>query len=376
MYSIKKILALWIALVACTVTTQHFFSTSEFYIAGDISFFLQLLLLVVALAVFLRDPNKKNRVIFINFAILFAVQSSSMLLDFVHDGKLKFLILQYISFGLAYVLLGLAVVYLAFDVLFRDYRTYQKYLLSLAVVVGFFGYYYNPMLMDKDFAYTTAEVRDWKALDEYCASQSERTGGALPSIEELSGAVTLHSWNNGVAVADLWQDANVARIQELYPYLEGDNYRLLVFRPIFQNVIKMCVVSIGFILLFFGYVYMKDPPQGAYIEKIMFLMLVYCSLEILHMWSTIHSLEWGSAMAIWSIGAYVSDFVLLLLTGVFLMRLRFITSVRGEFYEQELAANPSGVTRWRDGLDNVVIDGFFNRKMILGRLFVNARRTN
>jgi len=54
------------------------------------------------------------------------------------------------------------------------------------------------------------------------------------------------------------------------------------------------------------------------------------------------------------------------------MRLRFITSVKGEFYEQELALSPKGVTRWRDSLDNIVIEKFFNRKLLLGRMFATS----
>jgi hypothetical protein len=136
----------------------------------------------------------------------------------------------------------------------------------------------------------------------------------------------------------------------------------------------MAVVCIGFILLFFGYLYMKDPPQGAYIEKIMFLLLVLCSLEVLHGWSSIKLLEWEAASSIWTAGIYVSDAVLLMLVGAFSMRLRFITSVKGEFYEQELAVSPSAVTRWRDSLDNLVVEKFFNRKLILGRMFVQPNR--
>ncbi len=55
------------------------------------------------------------------------------------------------------------------------------------------------------------------------------------------------------------------------------------------------------------------------------------------------------------------------------LRLRFIMSAKGEFYELELAQRPAGVTRWRDTLDNMVVDSFFNRKSIVGRLFVVPR---
>jgi len=142
-----------------------------------------------------------------------------------------------------------------------------------------------------------------------------------------------------------------------------------VYKPIFQSCMSMCVVCIGFVLLFFGYTYMKDPPQGAYIEKIMFLFLLFSTLEVLHAWTQIKTIEWSAADSIWSIGQYVSTAILVLITAAFALRLRFITSVKGEFYEQELAFSPRAVTRWRDAIDNIVIEKFFNRKLVLGRLF-------
>jgi hypothetical protein len=119
---------------------------------------------------------------------------------------------------------------------------------------------------------------------------------------------------------------------------------------------------------------MKDPPQGAYIEKIVFLMLVFCTLEALHAYSSMHVLQWNALISMIDIGSYISVFVLTLLSAFFGLRLRFVTSVKGEFYEQELALSPSGITRWRDLMDNVIIEKFFNRKLLLGRFMVDPGR--
>ena len=146
---------------------------------------------------------------------------------------------------------------------------------------------------------------------------------------------------------------------------------ILMFKPFLLNAIQMSILCIGFILLFFGYQYMKDPPQGAYIEKIVFLMFIFCTLEALHAYSFIHMLQWGALISVLEVGSNVSVAVLLLLSAFFALRLRFVTSVKGEFYEQELAASPNAITRWRDLLDNVVIEKFFNRKILLGRLMVD-----
>ena len=97
----------------------------------------------------------------------------------------------------------------------------------------------------------------------------------------------------------------------------------------------MNVVACFFIILFFGYQYRKDPPQGAYVDKIMFLLLLYCSMEIFHSWSYIHAVEWEEFIEIFVIGQYVTIFILSLIAMFFALRLRFVTSVAGEFYENE-----------------------------------------
>jgi len=196
----------------------------------------------------------------------------------------------------------------------------------------------------------------------------------IPTVDELARITEMYVWNEGRPVATLHPEAKIERIEELFPYLVEPNYKILVNKPIMMYMIHMSVLSIGFILLFFGYQYMKDPPQGAYIEKIMFLFLVFCSMEILHAWSAVKALEWQTFASVMGAGQYASLGVLLLIALFFALRLRFITSANGEFYEQELATSPSGITRWRDTLDNMVIDSFFNRRALVGRLFVPAGR--
>jgi len=68
-------------------------------------------------------------------------------------------------------------------------------------------------------------------------------------------------------------------------------------------------------------------------------------------------------------GQYASNFTLALIMVYLALRLRFISSVRGEFYETELSERPAAITRWRDTLDNMVVESFFNRHTLMGRLF-------
>ncbi|HUL44403.1 MAG TPA: hypothetical protein VLY03_08605, partial [Bacteroidota bacterium] len=79
--------------------------------------------------------------------------------------------------------------------------------------------------------------------------------------------------------------------------------------------------------------------------------------------------EWGSMTQLFAIGQYITVFAEVMLVAFFALRLKFISSVQGEFYELELAANPRQVSRWRDWVDNMVLSHFFNLKVFNGRLF-------
>jgi hypothetical protein len=340
---------------------------------------VQALLFLLSLFIIWREPIAKNKYIFVNFAILFSGSFMFHLYNFIGPGTVLFTedsfarlyFQQYVSLGFYFFMLALAIVYLSIDALFRDFKTVQKYIIALAIVGSFFGYYYHPFFTDPKAAHHTQDILDWKTL-ETAYSNYQKEFKTNPTPEALAERTEMYTWRNGQQVGVLYPAERAKRIQELFPYLEGSNFLILVYKPLYMNVIYMCVLSVAFILLFLGYQYMKDPPQGAYIEKIMFLFLVFCSLEILHAWSFVKSLEWQAFAETMRIGQFVSIGVLLLIALFFALRLRFITSVKGEFYEQELAVSPGAVTRWRDSLDNLVIEKFFDRKVLLGRMFVSS----
>ena len=351
-----------------------------FSLASFISYSMQALLFVISVYIIRHEPIRKNKFIFVNFAVLFAFSFLANTYSFVGTGGeffsdqlfLRMFLSQYLFFGAYFLVLAFAIIYLTIDVLFRDFQVYQKYIISLGIALMFFGVYYNPYFKDAKFLHHSSDVLDYKTLDASYEEWVDEVGEA-PSPETLAEITEMYSWKDGEKTGVLFSTEKLDRASALYVYLP-DNWRVLVFKPLYQDALRMSVVCIGFILLFFGYLYMKDPPQGAYIEKIMFPFLVFCTLEALHLWTAMKEVEWSAARSIWTVGLNVSNVVLALLAGAFSMRLKFITSVKGEFYEQELALSPSAVTRWRDSLDNLVVEKFFNRKLILGRMFVAPNR--
>jgi len=373
-----KIIYTWLGVLAVFAASIAVLPAKDPTLAGFVTYSLQALLFIICVTIVRKEPTPKNKFIFVNFAVFFSLSFACHAYLFIGTGStreeqfLRLYLNQYVFYGGYFLLLAFAIIYLAIDVLFRDFETYKKYLVTLGIALSFFGYYYAPYFEDPKYTHHTADVLDWKILEKNY-TQYELEHGSTPSPATLAAMTELYSWKNGQATGVLFPEEKLARVEALYPYLPS-NWMLLVYKPIHLDAIRMCVVCIGFILLFFGYLYMKDPPQGAYIEKIMFLFLVFCSLEILHGWTEIKTIEWEAASGIWTVGQFVSDIVLIIIAGAFSMRLRFITSVKGEFYEQELASSPTAVTRWRDSLDNLVVEKFFNRKLILGRLFVSTDR--
>lgn len=344
---------------------------------------VQTLLMVISLNIFRSEPARKNKYIFLNFAVFFTLASVfAHSINFVGSNGTWFAddpwfrsIVDIYLFRIGYfILLTFSVVYITIDLLLRDFSTFKKYLVAAGIVGGFALYYYQPFLLDPSHFRSTDEMLQWKDVDNARKAYVSEFGRE-PSEDELAASVPeMYTYHNKGRIGILYQDEKERRIRELYPYVADPTaYVILMFKPFHANAIQMSVVCLGFILLFFGYQYMKDPPQGAYIEKIMFLLLVFCTLEIVHAYSFLHMIQWDAFIGLIEVGGYISVGVLLLLAAFFGLRLRFITSAKGEFYEQELAVSPGGITRWRDLLDNVVIEKFFNRKLILGRLAVDPR---
>ncbi len=369
----KKILLFWACLLAVYGLLLVLFPHRASPLPSLLNRSIQSLLFFISFFIFLKEPNRKHKFIFLNFVVFYFFMILQFGYDFVGvafftaDKYAGHLFSQYLS--IAYILFfAIAVLYLVIDLLFRDFKVYQKYLISCSIVLMFFGYYFHPFFSDPMYLYSTEEIKQFKTLSTAVATSS---GSEMPTAAELASRVKLQTWRNGFPVGDLYPEENIRRIDELIPYLDGDSYKVLLWKPMYFNMIYMNIMIIMFVLLFFGYQYKKDPPQGAYIDKIMFLFLLFVSTDILHQWGYIKSVELNSWTELFTIGQYITVIIQLMMALFFGLRLRFITSVQGEFYESELAAHPQQVSRWRDWVDNIVLAHFFNFKIFNGRLFQN-----
>jgi len=365
-----KVVSIWGAISIALVASLFVFNHGAIYPADVFNRIIQSLLFTLSLFIVIKDHNLRNKVIFINFSIFFficgIIQMLQIFMGFVLFPSEQYAyVLFWQYFLITYIFfLSIAIVYLVIDLLFREFKIYQKYIVTLSIVLTFFILYFNPFFSDPFYLYNVEEIKQWKTIEEKIESEDE-----IPTPAELASRITLQTWKDGKPIGDLFPEANLRQMEYLSPYLEGDNWMVLLTKPLYMGHIYMNVLLIGFILLFFGYQYKKDPPQGAYIDKMMFLFLIFCSMEVLHFWGSLKSVGWNSYIEISNIGQYITVFLELLLALFFSLRLAFITSAQGEFYESELAINPQQISRWRDWVDDLVLSHFFTSKPFLGRFF-------
>jgi membrane protein YqaA with SNARE-associated domain len=98
--------------------------------------------------------------------------------------------------------MSIAVAYTVFDSLFREFSTVKKYLLTLIVVGGFFGYYFQNYFTDPKYLYKTEEINQWKTLSAYMEEQQNPN---LSTIEvanniNLKKALTFNQNHGGKAI--------------------------------------------------------------------------------------------------------------------------------------------------------------------------------
>ena len=368
----KKIALIWLVTIGLISSAFVFFPSLPVEMSAMANNYIQALLFFITLYIFRKEPNKKNKLIFLNFIIFFGLSFYAMFHSFVGkaiftaNGFANLFSFEFHVAAYAFTL-SFAIIYLVIDLLFNSIKTSLKYAVSVSIVAFFFLWHFGPIITNPMSLYQTEDMKQWKRLDTYTAAHHET---AAPSTEALAKDINLLSWNNGVAVGELYPEENLRRIEYLMPYLEDNNFQLLMFKPLYMNMVYMDATLLFFMLLFFGYQYEKDPPQGAYIDKIMFVFLLFISTEILHYWGYMKSIEWNMYEGLFNAGQYITVALLSLMVVFFGLRLRFINSVTGEFYESELARNPQLITRWKDGIDKMVLAKFFNLKPL--RLFQSA----
>jgi len=109
-------------------------------------------------------------------------------------------------------------------------------------------------------------------------------------------------------------------------------------------------------------------------EKIVWCLLPYCGFEALHTFAFTRVTTVDLHDNIGDIGRYLSMSIMWIMLLLFSLRLRFLQTVEGDYYERRLSSDASRITRWRDAFDSWILQQFMNPGE-LDRRFLSQRKT-
>ncbi|MCX6142714.1 MAG: hypothetical protein NTZ35_05790 [Ignavibacteriales bacterium] len=379
MKTLRKILLLWgatlVLLGAGAIAYPQFggVSVSDFLLPASSS-----LLGVVSYFVYRRENGNGAKLVFLNFALFFGVNGLSrplyQLAKTAFFSSSTWSNLYYYQYNLLvyFLLLSLCVIHLVVDYMVAVRPTYAKYVVSL-VIVGAVGLVvFHPFFLDAKFLYSVTDYHNFVAVRR-SITVLQSQGIANPSSEEIASHAQLAQADiasNGESLK-MYQERYVAHLRE---YLPGNNYVSLLLKPLWLRCSKISLLSVLMLLFCIVHQYFIDSPRGAYMEKIVWCLLPYCGFEALHSYSYTTVTNWDAFDNIVEVGAYLSMAVMWMLLLLFSLRLRFIDTIEGKYYERRLLSDPSRITRWRDALDNWLLKEFMNPRE-LDRRFLIQRRT-
>jgi hypothetical protein len=341
---------------------------------GDLS----ALLGVVSLFLLRREIVKETRLFFLILAAMFFVNGLLFGLFLLIgrwliplDEWSEFYKYQY-GVQIYFLLLSSCVVYLVVDLSFRGLSNSQKYVLAFVVAGSVWAYLFYPYYANPKYLYTTSDVEDYRAI-RAAVEDLQRGGVTSPSHEEIASHVSQYLPESAKLGVHCSIKDREARVSEVLPYFRGDDVVLLILRPLWRSCIVIASFSIVLILLFILYQYVADPPKSAYMEKILWCLLPFCSFECLHHYAFVQVKLYDDYRALVVLGMYASMGIMLALLVLLILRLRFIQSVEGRFYERRLIQDASRITRWRDAIDNWVLRQFMNPTELEQRFFIQSK---
>jgi hypothetical protein len=103
------------------------------------------------------------------------------------------------------------------------------------------------------------------------------------------------------------------------------------------------------------------------------ILLVYCLFEVLHNYAYTEVTESSKLMEIKNLGYYVTSIVMFSFLFLLTLRIRFVLSIEGRYYERALLSDASRVTRWRDAFDNWVLRQFMNAAELEQRFLIRQK---
>jgi hypothetical protein len=346
---------------------------------AGITLSLSVLVAIAGIRIFQQEADRKAKLVYMNWAAFFLANPVSYLLYLFFEKQLLrwdvYAGVYYSQYTYAtyYFLLPASIVYGALIVVIGNPHPLRIYLITFVVVGALWLPTFAPYFQDARYLYSTQDVIDYRAIAR-TLEKLRSTGNLEPSVGEISRNTSLSAVDSGGPRTELAGDVKAKRISELLPFLEGDNHALLIYRPLYKATSKMSLLSTAVIVLYLFYAYRHDPPIPAYFDKLMLLMFPYCLFETIHSYVFSLSVSKETYLAMFQVGQLFSCVIMIGILWILKMRLQFVSSVEGKYYEFSIRRNHRAISRWRDVVDNWVIRQFVNGSDLDRRFLIRDER--
>jgi hypothetical protein len=375
-----KIVLLWVAYLALFLGSQLVLPHRPVPASGSVNFGLQFLVFLLCFHMVRKDikavrPALVNLTIFFGFSLLLYASSFMGTFFFPEQPYMSVYYHEFVNkFGYNAVL-ALAIVYLVVDLWLQNRSTVAKYALTLGVSVSMLAPVYYPYFKDPLHLTRTEEwSRYLEVKTAYNTLLKEK--GAEPSLAEITRRVLRGRSQKIDALGAEDRSRTEQEIEGLSAYLTNGNEVTLFWKPLNLDTVYVNLMLIGLLIAFYVRKFFHDPPHGAYLEKIAFLLFLLCSLEVLHQWAFTKSADAQVYLSIFSIGQYLNIAVLLALVYVCSVRLRFLSSPVGQYYERQVLIHPEKISRWRDEIDQLILRSFLRKTPFADRVALLERDKN
>lgn len=228
-----------------------------------------------------------------------------------------------------------------------------------------------PMIINPRYLYTTADITDFRIIDR-AWMEAFNVEKRSPTSQNLAERISLSRWEGNSRTGELSFDEKVQRVREIEPYLFGNNYNLLVYKPMNEAWWQMNLACAAFLLLLLAFWFIVETPTGVYFERISVVLFCFSVFEVFHFYTYANLGDYNTYLNYYNTGAFLSLLTVAGLVVLFLQRLSFVSSHEGQFYESRIQSTPIRVARWRDGLDNFIIQKFFNKNPYRGRFLTKT----
>jgi hypothetical protein len=229
----------------------------------------------------------------------------------------------------------------------------KTYLLAIAITVSVTAMLYGSLILDPMRLY---HLKDYEQLGMLRKSYDDlgQANGREPTNEELTA-----DFGNRSKI-DLPESR--IRVEQLRPYLQEGGETILFWMPIENSSMLVNLLCLFAIAIFLYSVYTRRRVTSAYLDKIMAAFFLYWSLDTFHLYGGNHSFSLEHFHALFAVEQYFTIVFLLMMVYAFSLRLRFVLSELGKYYETVLQVSPEKLTQWKDEIDNFILKTFFPKK--------------